>query len=261
MLFYYIIVRVLWRNIYKYVKPVSRTVQWIRAKYENTRYYKWKVHTKVKKCLKRFGKTYIVMGKKGTGKTSYFAWIANKYIRLGIPVLTNFYLKGCYKVDIEDFNRYNIENCVLLYDESGRKLNSRAWNSRQKIKNVEDNNTLGDNIYEFNTLARHNHMDVYYAIQWWERIDNTIRELIDRIYVLKPSIFNMFGCICVDEMGSRISISENEKKPCEEFYWVFFLFGRRYHNVKQLRSMFNSWEAEKKPEKIWKLWDDIKYIE
>jgi hypothetical protein len=144
---YYVIVRILWRNIYKYIKPVRGSLLWIRSKYENTRYYEWKIRTKVKKKIKKFGKTYIVMGKKGTGKTSYFAWIANNYLKLGIPVYTNFYLKGCYKIDIEDFNKYDIENGVLLYDESGRKLNSRAWNSRQKTKNVEDNSTLGDNIY------------------------------------------------------------------------------------------------------------------
>jgi hypothetical protein len=216
---------------------------------------------KTDKIISKFGKTFLIQGKKGSGKSSYLAWIAMKYIKKGITVYSNFYIEGCRKYTIEDLGIYDMSEAVVIYDEGGMDLNSRNWNDRQK-QLAKNGKKLADNLYMFNVLSRHCKSDVYYATQFINRIDNTIREILDEVYVAKKSILNIFGIIRIDKSQCKISINEDTKQWQEEYSWRSILTGGiQLCNVNKARKLYNSWEMTALQEKEWLIWGtDLDYM-
>ena len=100
-------------------------------------------------------------GAPGVGKTTYAAFLADRYIRSGIPVYSNVPIKGCYKIDRDDVGRYLIENCLILWDEVGVDFNSRNFKS----------NFTKDQI-KFWKYHRHERAEVAIFSQGFDDMDN-----------------------------------------------------------------------------------------
>lgn len=170
----------------------------------------------------------IVMGSPGVGKSTYLALQARKAIKKGIKVYSNYHMLGCYKVDPNfDFGNTLIEDALVIVDEAGQEHNSRDWQRFSK------------DCYLFYSQHRHYNLDIILAVQHWERLDLTIKELVQEIHIVKPTILPKF--IKIKKVAVDIDILD--KKIDEIYYFISPLAGGiRWHYAKPAWQLFDSWE-------------------
>jgi len=202
---------------------------------------------KRKKKKKFKADTICVMGKKGVGKSTYLTLMARKYLKMGIPVWSNIEIKGCYKLDIrEDLNVFLLEEGVVIIDEAGFEFNSRDFNDKEYKKHYK-------NLYRFISMHRHYNLKIYLAVQFWSRLDISIRELLDRIVVMEPTIF--FWCVRSHSIGCKIDINKDSKQIEEQFKWISMLFGGVKYNIKYFAyKYFDSYYQDLLKPKTWLVW-------
>jgi hypothetical protein len=137
-------------------------------------------------------KLYFVMGKKGSGKTSYLCKLALEYTKKGWTIYTNvsdLRVPGVRIIDnISDLGNYVPEvNSLLLLDEV-----SLIWDNRH-FKEFKDCTK------EFFRLQRHYKCIVYLFSQTFD-VDKKIRDLSDRMY------------LCTQFLGRWSLLREIDKK-------------------------------------------------
>lgn len=123
-------------------------------------------------------------GVPGCGKSTFLAMLAQKElkrIKRGRSkyrfVLTNFPVQGCYQVDINKLGLYDIENCLILFDEITLDADSRDFKS------------FPIHIKNFFTLHRHTGNDIVYFCQDYSRVDKTIRNVTFDLWYIRSSVF------------------------------------------------------------------------
>ena len=123
-------------------------------------------------------------GVPGCGKSTFLAMLASKEIKKikkgkskYKQVLTNFPVKDCFIVTIDDLGRYDIENCLILFDEITLDADSRDYKQFPlRTKN-------------FFTLHRHTGNDIIYFCQDYSRVDKTIRNVTFDLWYITSPIF------------------------------------------------------------------------
>ena len=84
------------------------------------RFVKVKLHTSRMSCY---------YGAPGVGKSTWAAYLADRYIRSGIRVYSNLPINGCYRITADDLGKYLI--CSLLkFDLKFRELKSTPTSSQ-----------------------------------------------------------------------------------------------------------------------------------
>lgn len=178
----------------------------------------------------------IVMGKPGCGKSTYLASRACKAIVKGRDVYSNVYIEGAYKFDIKDLGKYNIESALVIIDEAGFEFNSRNFKQ------------FTNDLYRFFTMHRHYDLDIILAVQFWDRLDIVIRELVQRITVISPSwILNKYF-MCSRDINVKIAVDENTHQIIE--HYKFNLFSFRMYARFAYWHMFNSFYRDVLPDKL-----------
>lgn len=119
--------------------------------------------------------TYII-GEIGSGKSVYAARIAKKALKKKIPVYSLTAIKGCYKVNIDDFMKYEIADGILLIDESGLYFNARKYKSTP------------DEVIKLFKLSRHYKLDIYIISQKGNDTDLQLRNLANKIIIVRPFV-------------------------------------------------------------------------
>lgn len=165
-------------------------------------------------------KLFFVMGKKGSGKTSYLCKIALQYYKKGWTIYTNvcdLMIPGIrYITDITSLGDYVPEpNSLILLDEV-----SLVWDNRN-YKNFKDSTK------EFFRLQRHYRCVVYLFSQTFD-VDKKIRDLADRMYLSTQFLgrwsllreINKKIVITESSADSESRISEN-LSFCGIFSWRF----------------------------------------
>lgn len=159
-------------------------------------------------------------GVPGCGKSTFLAMIAVKELHKITKgkssydrVLTNFPVKGCYQIRIDDLGRYDIENCLILFDEITLDADSRDFKS------------FPQHVKTFFTLHRHLNNDIIYFCQDYSRVDKTIRNLtFDLWYVTKSSFpflrhftraKRIFRNININEYNSELTLGYRFAKFAE----------------------------------------------
>ena len=188
-------------------------------------------------------KITIVMGKTGSGKSTYGAIMAQKYLKKGQRVWSNMPIAGTLKVSPkDDFYKYDISNGAVIVDEAVQDFNARDFKK------------FTMDMWKFFSMHRHYNIDIYIICQFWDRVDLNIRELCHNIYVLKPTIFSYFF-ICLDKIYTEVGISQ-EKKIEMIFDWVkVFAGGRQYLYRRNAYKMFDSYSVDPLPVKEWEKWE------
>lgn len=118
-------------------------------------------------------KLYMVVGKKGSGKSTMLVRLAYQYLRKGWNVYTTEYIEGTYHLDYSDIGQYNIpSNSVLLVDEVGM-----VWDNR-KYKDFPDY------LRDWFKYQRHEGVLVFLFSQTFD-VDKKIRDLTDHMYLVQ----------------------------------------------------------------------------
>lgn len=118
----------------------------------------------------------------GVGKTTIGTKLAQKELRRIKHhrskykyVLTNFYCKGCHKIDFSDIGKYDIQHCLIILDEITCDADNRDF------KNFKKSSVEGWMYH------RHYYNDIIYLTQNYEAVDKKIRDITQRLYVMTKS--------------------------------------------------------------------------
>lgn len=119
-------------------------------------------------------------GLPGCGKSTLLAKIArqelkriakgkSKYVR----VLSNYYIRGCQKLNFEDIGKVDMSNSLILIDEISLDADSRDFKQFTKP------------LKQFFILHRHYGVDIIYCTQQYDGVDRKIRELTHNLYYMR----------------------------------------------------------------------------
>lgn len=94
-------------------------------------------------------------------------------------VFTNFYCKGCYKLDFESLGYADYENSLIVIDEIMLLADCRNFKS------------YGENLKIFFSQHRKKHLDIVYATQFHNDVDKKIRNVTDNLYYIDSMPFDI----------------------------------------------------------------------
>lgn len=128
-------------------------------------------HLLTKKYINPY-KLYMVVGKKGSGKTTMLVRLAYEHLRKGWNVYSTERIPGCYYLSYHDIGVTKIPpNSLLLVDEVGM-----VWDAR-KFKDFPDH------LRDWFKYQRHERVKVYLFSQTFD-VDKKIRDLTDNMYLV-----------------------------------------------------------------------------
>ena len=178
-------------------------------------------------------------GVPGCGKSTFLAMIASKNLKRiekgNSPykhVLTNFPVSGCEQIQLDDLGKFNLEYCLILFDEISLDADSREYKYFPR------------HVRDFFVLHRHLHNDIIYFCQDYSKVDKVIRNVTyDLWYLHRPVVpfFNNFSIakriyrnININEYTSELTLgyrfakflellfSQNKKICFRPFYYKYF---------------------------------------
>lgn len=180
-------------------------------------------------------KLLILMGKKGSGKTTLSAKFAIEHINKGLPVFSDEPLYGCYKLEKNWCGRNDFpDDSLLIFDEGMIEFDNRKFK------------TFDDALRNFFVMQRHDRISVIVLCQDYNLVDKKVRSLTDSIYVC-VNYFNVLTIAKKVHKGIQLSSNnEGEGSICENFTWEFptswiLCFIPRWVHF------FNSFRTEPKP--------------
>lgn len=157
---------------------------------------------------------YSFYGAPGTGKSTLACWMARKAIANGITVYSNMPIVGCREFSKSDLGVWNMENCLVLWDEVGVDANSRNFKS----------NFTQDQI-KWLKYHRHEGAMVMIFSQGFDDMDKIIRTLSTDSFVVRRGLFNT---ITYKRIAKRPDIDEITHKPDDIYSFVPFSKKRIY---------------------------------
>lgn len=189
-------------------------------------------HFLTKKYINPY-KLYMVIGKKGSGKSTMLVRLAYEHIRKGWKVYTTEYLPGCFHLDYSDIGAFDIPaGSVLLVDEVGM-----VWDNR-KYK------TFPDYLRDWFKYQRHEGVKVYLFSQTFD-VDKKIRDLVDNMYLVenKGRVFAYAKRIlkrpCLTEPTAEGPARLDEELKFDSLFW-FWCGSRMITYIPRYAGLFDS---------------------
>lgn len=122
----------------------------------------------------------LIFGLPRSGKTTYLAYLANKYVKKRIRVYTNvplYHVHGVTLIDPADIGDFRPCDGVLLLDEATLDFHSRDFKNFTKQQ------------LEFFNLHGHYKIKIFFFAQSPDTLDKRLREITSRCLYVKKSIF------------------------------------------------------------------------
>lgn len=179
-------------------------------------------------------------GYPGSGKSTFAAYLARKYLKKGITVYANFPIIGCYEIDPKkDLGTFQVQDALVLWDEASISANNRNFKDFPKT------------CIEFLKLHRHYNVEIWVFSQAYDDVDITIRRLCHSVYWIKPGILKWFTH--VKSIYKTMNIIDGEIVDAyvlEPFFKTKIIWNPPCWN------MFNSWDAPQLPSKNWVVFEE-----
>lgn len=146
-------------------------------------------------------KTYMVFGKKGSGKTTLKTKLALRYMKKGYHVYSDTYIPGARQFDIMDYGKYAFEpKSVVFIDEAGT-----IWDARDFAKMPAD-------VRNFARYTRQYQLIVFYFSQNFD-IDKRLRDQCDALYICS----NFLNCFTISRrVTKKIAVVSAKKSASGE---------------------------------------------
>lgn len=174
-------------------------------------------------------------GAPGCGKSTLACWFAQKAIRSGITVYSNMPITGARQFDKSDLGVWNMENCLVLWDEVGVDANSRNFKSNFTPAQIK-----------WLKYHRHENAMVMIFSQGFDDMDKIIRTLTTTAFVVRRGIFKT---ITYRRIVKRPDIDEITHKP-DDIYSFAALSKKRIF-APAVWKFFNSFERLGLPDREW----------
>lgn len=127
-------------------------------------------------------------GVPGCGKTTLLAKFAKKElkkIKRGrskyTRIYSNFYCKGCYRIEYANLQDFKMYDCLILLDELAMDADNRNFK------------TFNADFRNFFILHRHLGIDIIYATQNFNMVDLKIRNLTQELWYMSKSVIPFIG--------------------------------------------------------------------
>jgi hypothetical protein len=190
----------------------------------------------------------VWFGVPGSGKTSMAALLSKYSRNLNYRVLSNFELKGAYKVSASDLGvcdmSFNGDGCHCILDEASSDFDNRNFKSFA--------NSEAKNYFSFHR-HQNNMVDVF--SQGYD-IDKRIRDrtCANGLFHLKK--FFIPGFICYRQIRKILFIKKDDKQIIDGFSYLGL---PRIICSRSVWSDFDTLDLSHCPklQKDWKLWDDM----
>lgn len=181
-------------------------------------------------------KLIMIVGKKGSGKSTDICKLNMKYRRKGWTTYCTEPVPDSYQVDPNNIGYVEFEqNSVLFIDEIGI-----IWHSRDFKKFAKE-------VREWFKLQRHRHIIVYCYSQSFD-IDKSLRDLCDEIWIAKK-LFGIFTVKkkVIKEIGIVEATAEGESRFVDNLKLVpWFIPGsRKFTYIPKYARYFDSFAAPK----------------
>lgn len=181
----------------------------------------------------------IYFGVPGSGKTTFAAWLVRKDLKHGCKVWSNVPITGAMKLEPKD----DIGKCMIcdgrvIIDEAGIEYNNRDFKEFSKQA-----------LY-FYKYHRHYETAVDVFSQSYNDMDKKLRDLAQRLYVVKKSYIPFF--VYRYRIRKKIGINDLTKEITDEYEVV--KFSRTYIFCPPLWKLFNTHSRKPLPEKEWEVY-------
>lgn len=194
---------------------------------------------KKKNCCKIPHIVSIYFGVPGSGKTTLAAWLVKHDLRRGGRVWSNVPITGAYKLEPkDDIGKYMICGGRVIIDEAGLEYNNRDFKEFSK------------NSLYFYKYHRHYELAVDVFSQGYNDMDKKIRDLAQRLYVVRKSILPWF--VYRRRIRKKVGINEYTKEIIDDYEFV--PWSRKYIFCPPLWKTFNTISRKPFPEKDWETW-------
>lgn len=181
---------------------------------------------------------YMIFGKKGSGKTTYIAKHAIKYLKAGWTVYCNIEIPGTILFNPEQLGLYTMpEHSVLFIDEVGMIWDNRDYKSFPK--HVRD-------YFKYQRQYKH----IVYLMSQTFDVDLKLRNLTDSMYLLSNK-FRIFSV--ARKISKSITIqqgSENQASTLTDQYQFEPIFSPgaiQFTFIPKWKAFYNSYDPKKLP--------------
>lgn len=199
----------------------------------------------------------MIVGDRGTGKSTLFAFIADTYLHAGYDVYCQYPYKGCYQIPLKTttvngVNRYdvdkgwlysvNLSHCCILIDEA-----RTVWPARAHSKW-----TVADE--DFFNFIRKTDTHLFLATQSYDGVDLNIKRATDETYYLTNGFWHFTHIEASHTTQAKVSDRNTEvigrmfRKGMQKVSWDIceipsgnFLFWRRtwYNKFVSTHTLFD----------------------
>lgn len=189
----------------------------------------------------------VWFGVPGSGKTSMASLLSRFSQKENYRVLSNFELKGAYKVTADDLGNYDMsfngDGCHCILDEASSDFDNRNFKAFAK-----------SNAKDYFSFHRHQNNMVDVFSQGYD-IDKRIRDRTSASGLFHISKF-LPGFIMYRQIGKILFIKKDDKQIIDGFKY------RGLPRIIYSRSVWNDFNTLDmshcpKAQKEWELWDDI----
>lgn len=157
------------------------------------------------------GSLTLVMGKAGSGKSSFSGLLVRNAHKLGRPIYSNHHVLGAIQLQHTDLGKYDLNDCDVIIDEGQLCYDSRDF------KNFSEANKY------FFSHFRHHGIRVFILSQSFEDLDVKIRRQAQAIYICQPFIK---GILLLEKIKMKFGVSEDETDICT--YYKFNILNIRF---------------------------------
>lgn len=198
-------------------------------------------------------------GVPGVGKTTFATKIAQKeLIRIKkhkskyTAVYTNFYCKGCNKIEFSDLKDNVVRDALIVFDELTLDADNRCFKD------------FPLSIRDFLVLHRHVGVDIVYLTQNYSAIDLKVRHLTQELWYMSRSVIPLLTEFTyAKRIYRQININENTSELTLGYRFCNFLESLFVSNMKYCfrrgyYKYFDSYEEGKlsgRPELMTSTWD------
>lgn len=196
----------------------------------------YKIYDRLTRNYLNNAKLILLIGKKGSGKTTQLTKIALKNIKDGRKVYSTVRIPGTFQIDPQSLDRgMTIDpGSVLLIDEVGM-----IWDNRQF-------KSFSTNTRDFFKLQRHAGITCYMFSQTTD-VDKKLRDLCDEIWLCK-NIFRVFSLqrLIIKKIGVTKD-EEGQGQLVDTYQFAGLIGGVRFTFIPRYVDFFDSYELAQKP--------------
>jgi energy-coupling factor transporter ATP-binding protein EcfA2 len=157
------------------------------------------------------GSLMLVMGKAGSGKSTFMGLLVRNAQKKKRPIYSNAHVLGAIKIQHGDLGKYDINDCDVIIDEAQLYYDSRDF------KNFSEFNKY------FFSHFRHHGVRVFVLSQSFEDLDVKIRRQAQYIYICQPFVK---GILLMEKIRMKFGVSEDETEIVTKY--KFNIFGFRF---------------------------------